>query len=393
MIRRLAWVYRRTLLRPTGVIAVVGSFGKTTTTRAVAAALGPECCSKAIGNARSFIADAVLRISPGAPWAVLEVGIDGPGQMERLARMVHPRIVVVTGVGSEHHRSLFTLGVTRYEKSRMLSVLDTDGLAVLNGDDPNVLWMRERTRARVITCGFGMENDVRAVDFRSAGPDGASFTIVSQDSTHRVEARLPSRQQARSLLSAFVVARYAASMAGETVLERLGRFEAPPGRFQPVRLPSGVVLIRDEFKSAPETIHAALDALLEIPARRRVVVLGDVSEPPGGMGRVYREIGAHLVRVADLAVLVSHDFRRYASGARRVQEPVAFMSAGPELEPSIRLLKKELRPGDVVLIKGRDTQKLERIALALAGRTVECRVRMCRLSVRCERCPRLATPV
>ncbi len=386
-------MYRRTLLKSTGVIAVVGSFGKTTTTRAVAAALGPECCSKAIGNARSFIADAVLRIAPAAPWAVLEVGIDGPGQMARLARMVCPRVVIVTGVGSEHNRSLFNLGVTRYEKSRMLSVLDGDGWAVLNGDDPNVLWMRERTRARIVTFGFGSENDVRAVDFRTHGPEGASFLIVSPDSTHFVETRLPSRQQARSLLAAFAVSRLAAAIPAETVVARLGRFEPPPGRFQPVRLSSGVVLIRDEYKSAPETIHAALDALMEIPAGRRVVVLGDVSEPPGGMGRVYREIGAHLVQVADVAVLVTRDFRRYASGARKIREPEGFIGVGPQLEPAIRVLKEELKPGDVVLVKGRDTQKLDRIALALMGRTIECRIPMCRLSTRCESCPRLSSPL
>ncbi|MEJ2079407.1 MAG: Mur ligase family protein [Acidobacteriota bacterium] len=390
VIRRVAWLYRRTLLKPTGVIAVVGSFGKSTTTRAVAAALGPECCSKAIGNARSFIADALLRVPPGAPFAVIEVGIDGPGQMERLAHMVRPRIAVVTGVGCEHNRSMFSLGVTRYEKSRILSVLDTQGLAILNGDDPNVLWMRQRTKARVITCGFGAENDVRAIDFRCHGPEDASFSIVAGESIHRVETRLPSRQQARSLLAAFAVARYAAAVPVEMLVERLAGIEALPGRFQPIRLPSGVVLIRDEFKSPPESIHAALDALQEIPARRRVVVLGDISEPPMGMGRAYREIGRHLVRVADLAALVTHDFRRYASGARQVKEPECFIGLGAEIDRAIRVLKQKLRPGDVVLLKGRDTQKLDRIALALMGRTVECKLRFCRLSVRCERCPKLS---
>ncbi len=320
---------------------------------------------------------------------MIEVGIDGPGQMGRLAGMISPRVVIVTGVGSEHNRSMFSLSVTRYEKSKILTGLGTGGLAILNGDDPNVLWMRERTKARVITCGFGAENDIRAEDFRVHGPDRASFTIVSPESAHCVETRLPSRQQARSLLSAFAVARFGAEIQPEIVLERIARFEALPGRFQPVSLPSGATLIRDEFKSAPETIYAALDALLEVPARRRIVVLGDVSEPPGGMGHVYREIGARVVQVADLAVLVTRESRRYASGARKVREPDSFIAAGPRFEGAVRILEGLLGPGDVVLLKGRDTQKLERIALTLMGGDVKCRIRMCRLSIRCDACSRL----
>lgn len=390
VLRRIAWLYRRTLLRKTGIIAVVGSFGKTTTTRAVASALGPECSSRAIGNVQSFIADGLLRVSPAARWAVLEVGVDRPGQMEILARMLSPDVVIVTGIGSEHNRSFLSLDVTRYEKSRILSVLDENDTAILNGDDLNVRWMSGRTKARVVTYGFGPQSDVCCTEFQCVGPEEASLEIASRSGRHRIRVRLPSRQQALSLLASFAAGENAAKLPAESVLERLAGFEAVQGRFQPVRLPSGAVLIRDEFKSAPETIRAAVDALAEIPARRRIVVLGEVSEPPGSMGPIYREIGRRVANVADVAVFVSRNFQRYSAGGRKVGNDSAFVDVGPDFEKAVDFLHTELRNGDLVLLKGRDTQKLDRIALALMGRAVHCRLRMCRISMRCDQCSRLS---
>ncbi len=389
LFQHTAWLYRRTLLRRTRIIAVVGSFGKTTTAQAVSCALGPECRPPALGNNRSYVAEALLRVPPTAPWSVIEVGINGPGQMQMLARMLRPKIVIVTGVGCEHNRSLFNLSVTRYEKSRMVSALDSDGLALLNGDDPNVRWMSSRTRAQVTTFGFGPGNDIRACGFQCRGPEDASMTVESAGSSRLLQTRLPSRQQALSLLAAFAVGRSAA-IRPETLIERLSLFESVQGRFQPVRLPSGAVMIRDEFKSAQETVHSALDALEEIPARRRIVILGEISEPAGSMGPVYKEAGRHVGRVADLAVFVTHNFQRYATGARAFLDSGRLINAGSRFERAVEALRSELRPGDVVLLKGRDTQRLDRIALALMGERVGCHVQMCRLPFRCARCPQLA---
>ncbi len=107
--RGLASLYRRTLVRNTCLVAVVGSFGKSSTARAVVAALGGTPHRHIVFNTRSYVALAVFRIRPGQRHAVLEVGINGPGQMARHARTVEPEITVVTSVGSEHNRALKTL--------------------------------------------------------------------------------------------------------------------------------------------------------------------------------------------------------------------------------------------------------------------------------------------
>jgi UDP-N-acetylmuramyl pentapeptide synthase len=177
----------------TRVIAVVGSFGKSTTTRAIAAALGVPEHGWMLSNSWSWIAFALMRIRPGQRHAVIEVGISKPGLMKGYARTVGPDIAVVTSIGSEHHVSLGTLEVTRAEKSWMLQVLPASGAAVLNGDDPNVMWMKEETRARVVTFGFGAAGDVRAGEVGLDWPRGTRFhlTAFGEERDVRPVARSP----------------------------------------------------------------------------------------------------------------------------------------------------------------------------------------------------------
>ena len=179
---------------------------------------------------------------------VLEVGIDLPGQMAVYARMVRPDVVVVTSVGSEHNRSLGTLETTRFEKSAMVARLPPLGLAVLNGDDANVLWMRQRTGARAVTFGFGPTCDVRATDVRLEWPRGTRFMLHVGGMKRPVALRLLGRQMVGAALAAIAVALEQGAPV-DTVLERLSALAPTSGRLQPVALEDGAYLLRDEFKS------------------------------------------------------------------------------------------------------------------------------------------------
>src|SRR5690606_20899084 len=152
--------------RRTRVVAVVGSLGKTTTRRAVHAAL--DCPDRGFSHSNygASLAANLLRVRPGDRYAVLEAGIMGPGAMEGISRMVRPDIVVVTSSASDHHRSFPTLFDTRAEKVRIVSALPPGGIAFLNGDDPHVRWMATQTVAQVVTFGLGPDNDVRALNVR-----------------------------------------------------------------------------------------------------------------------------------------------------------------------------------------------------------------------------------
>lgn len=390
VVRTLAGWYRRTFGARTRVVTVIGSFGKTTTARALVAALGCRPHPNLERNAGISVHRALLRIRPGERHRVLEVGIDAPRQMARYAGLVRPQIVVVTCIGSEHNRSLGSLERTRDEKAEMLRVLGPGDLAVGNGDDEHVRWMLEQTRARRITFGLGEHNDVRAVDIRLNPPHGIACTILAGGHRIEVQGRLLGRHQVRSYLAAAAVA-LAEGVSPDRLQAALADVRPGSSRLELVPLANGVTLLRDEYKSTLETIHAALDVLAELPAARKVVLIGPISEPPGSQGPRYRAVGAHIAAVAQLAIAVGCDYTKYVSGAARAGLPRdRFLYAGPGVHDAIAVLRRELRPGDLVLLKGRSTQCLQRVALALMGRTVRCAIMNCRLSHKlCDECPLL----
>jgi UDP-N-acetylmuramoyl-tripeptide--D-alanyl-D-alanine ligase len=386
-----AHVHRRTLARHARIIAVVGSFGKSTTTRAIHAAIGrnPESCSGR--NALSFVAGAVLRIRARDRHAVIEVGIDRPGQMKKYARMLRPDITVVTSIGSEHNRSLKTIEVTRSEKAEMVRLLRPSGIAVMNGDDPNVVWMRTETRARVVTFGFGESNEVRATNITVDWPNGLCFTLHAAGETRLMKTRLLGKHMAYPILAAVAVS-ILEGFTLDQVISALEVLPPTPGRMETIPLANGATLVRDDFKSAIETIDAALDALAEIPATRRMVLLGEVSEPLGKSGPIYRRLGERIGQKVAHAIFVgaSGPSRHFTRGLRRGGlSPEQLVYAGMNISRAVDSVREKLGPGDVLLIKGRDTQRLDRVALALTGRTVRCNLTFCDAKLRCQYCPML----
>jgi UDP-N-acetylmuramyl pentapeptide synthase len=386
---RLAVLHRRVLVSRTRVVAVTGSFGKTTTTRAVSAAIGYEQRRKRGGNAFAAIARAVLRTRPWDRYLVIEVGVAGPGQMDPYTSILRPDIAVVTSIGSEHMRSFGSLEATRAEKAKLVRALPPTGLAVLNGDDPMVRSMATETRARVATFGFESQNDVRATDLELVWPEGSRFTIGAGGKRRSVTTRLLGWPMVYPLLAAVTVALFEGQDLDET-LARLEALPQTPGRLEVIPLENGAFVLRDDFKSTLETVDAALDVLAEIPARRRMVVLGEVSEPPGSQGPIYRRLGARVAEVASRAVFVGVNFQRYAAGARGAGLPAtAMVNAGRDVLGAAELVRSWLGPGDVVLVKGRDTQRLDRIWLAIEGRPVRCNIDFCDARGRCDSCPML----
>jgi UDP-N-acetylmuramyl pentapeptide synthase len=121
------------------------------------------------------------------------------------------------------------------------------------------------------------------------------------------------------------------------------------------------------------------------------VVLGDISEPFGKQWQIYRKVGERIAQVATKAIFITGKFRAYAAGAKSAGLPsLSIMGAERSVLKAVELLRDDLRPGDVVLIKGRDNQRLDRITLALIGKKVCCDIDFCDTrAVRCETCPNL----
>ena len=390
LLSALAGWYRRNVVSGTRIVAVVGSFGKSTTTRAVTAALQRPVDRKLSFNCWSYVAGGILRVNVRDRHSVIEVGINDTGQMDQYARMIRPDIAIVTSIGSEHHRSLGSLEVTCAEKAKMIEALSSTGLAVLNGDDPNVRRMAKLTKAKVLTYGFDQSNDVRASEFSLEWPEGMRFRLHINGQTRIVSSALVGRHMVYPVLAAVAVATNE-GFTLDQIFSSLQSMPPTPGRLEPVLLPERVVLLRDDYKSSLETVHVALDVFSEIPAGRRGIVMGEVSEPPGSQGPIYRELGKRIAATADYAIFVGGNFQRYATGAMEAGMPrSALFDAKGSVRKAAGYLRSELKAGDAVLIKGRDTQRLGRVALEITGHKVGCDIDFCDTRVvACGDCPML----
>ena len=385
--------YRMTLARRPRVVAVVGSVGKTTTMRTVSAVLDRPVSRPALLNMNSHAAvgRALLGVRPWQRRAVLEVGIIAPGQMRRQAGTVRPNVVVVTAIAHDHWESFHSLEAIREEKAAMVRALPPSAVAVLNADDPNVRWMAGQTRAPVVLTGEDEDAEVRAMDVAIDWPGGTSFTVAIGERTWPVHTRLLGRHMVFPALAAIAVAHVEGRSIDDAVAT-LATLEPTPGRMQTLVLPSGAVVIRDEFKGTKDAWMAALAAFAEVPARRRFAVFGEISEVSGNQD--YRDIGQRLALV-DRAIFVatSKNFQLFRTGAvagglsrEKVQRAESYREV-------VQLLQDDLGEGDVVLIRGRWQQALGRIALALAGQDVQCRADPCPYKrMLCDVCPMLNQP-
>lgn len=391
----VAAAHRRGLGRSTKVVAVVGSHGKTTTTRAVRHALGLGAEPEQHTNCLGELAGDVLRCGRSCARRVLEVGISHPGQMRAYARMLCPDITVVTAVGSDHNRTLGSRETTRAEKSEMVACLPPDGLAVLNGDDADVLWMRRRARSRTVTFGFSPSCDIRAGAVALDWPHGMRFEVRTPQGTAAGRVRWLGRRMVYSALAA-IAAGLDLGVPLDAILDRLAATPPVTGRLQLVESPGGVYVLRDDFKGGLETVHSALDALdaVPLPPARKWVVLGDISDPMGEPRAHYHAVGERVARIASFAVLVGENVHWYAGGLQRGGlQPGQIVNAGASIAPVAGLIRGRARPGDVVLVKGRGFQRMARVSLALLGRDVRCDLRVCHVKATvCDTCPALELP-
>jgi UDP-N-acetylmuramyl pentapeptide synthase len=389
LFRPSAWLYRRTVVRKARVVAVTGSFGKTTTSQAIAAVLGAPAPDAR--NHKTGIAVCLFRYADSSRTCVLEVGIDGPGQMRGFARMIRPDVAVLSGIGSEHGRSLGTVERTLEEKSELVRALRSHGLAILNADDPLAVSAASRTRARVSLCGFSPEADVRVESYRIAWPKGNELRVSVHGRPIAFNTRLLGRQMVFPALAALAVA-HEEGVPLELAAERLAALKPVSGRMELAQMANGAICINDSFKGSFESFAAALETVAEAPASRRLLIVGDITEPPGKQSEAYRRLGRKLAEVQDAQIIhIGREAQSLRAGAKKAGFPAdRILELGEEVLPAIERIHQLVEPGDTVLLKGRDSQKLERILLALQDVDVRCGIKYCDKRVDgCTGCPLL----
>lgn len=351
------------------VVGITGSVGKSSTKELAAALLGryrrvlksPKSYNNEFGLPLS-----VLLLRPETEVALLEMGTYGPGELTALAAIARPDVTVVTNVGHSHLERMGTQEAIAAAKGELVAALPEGGVAVLNADDPRVRPMASLTRARPLFYGLGASADLRATGLVSHGLDGLSFTLHYQGEARPLE-RLPlfGAHHVYTALAAAGIG-LAVGLTLDEVAAGLRVVHAPV-RLVPLAGPGGSTILDDSYNASPASTLAALALLAELPAGRRIAVLGDMLELGAYEVEGHREVGRAAAAVADELITVGPRARLIAEEALRQGLAATRVRSLPGKEELGRLLRGVLTGGDVVLIKGSRGLALETVIAELRG--------------------------
>ncbi|GAA0656501.1 UDP-N-acetylmuramoyl-tripeptide--D-alanyl-D-alanine ligase [Kitasatospora atroaurantiaca] len=359
----------------TAVVALTGSAGKTSTKDLIAQVLqrqGETVFTHGSLNNEIGHPMTALRVEPSTRHLVLEMGARHKGDIEYLTGITPPRIGLVLNIGTAHLGEFGSKEAIAEAKGELVEALTEDGIAILNADDPLVRAMAERTKARIVLFGESPKADIRASDVRLDDAGRPSFTLITPAGSAPVQLRLYGEHHVSNALAAAAVA-VALGMSVDDTAAALGEAGAlSRWRMEVVDRADGVTVVNDAYNANPESMRAALRALVSMggrgPGRRRTwAVLGEMRELGEDSLGEHDAIGRLAVRldVTKLVAVGGRDAACMELGARNEgswgEESVLVSDA----DAAVELLRGQLRPGDVVLVKASRSVGLEKVAEAL----------------------------
>lgn len=392
----IALLYRRFFLKKVRIIVVIGSLGKSTTTSSIKYLLGHSVKTSFESNAFSAIAMQILSIKPGEVNIAIEVGIAKKGDMERYAQMIRPNIVVITSIDYDHSSAIGNLEQIAKEKSKIFNSSAVPEMVILNGDDVNVVKMVESLNTRKITFGFNLGNSYQCTANHLNWPDGCVISVKNEKINETFSVSLFGDKLVYCFLASLAVASEL-NIPLELIRKRISNIRPVNGRMQIVKLKSGAVLIRDEFKSTTASVNASLNFLDQIPAKRKIILLGSISHIVSLIAshprHFYKRIGQKVGEIADNAFFVSsRDYEQVlASSAKKAgMNDNNIIKTKGDWTKIPKMLQADLSEGDVILITGDRLQYLERLSIILQGESVKCNIKTCDLRyIYCKDCCRL----
>lgn len=350
------------------VIAITGSIGKTSTKEVIASVLSRRFSTlKSQGNLNNEIGLplTLLNLQPGHEKAVLEMGAGyALGELTLLCEIARPQIAVVTIVAPVHLERMGTLENIALNKSELVRALPASGTAVLNGDDPLVRAMKDVTEASVTFYGLDEGNDLRATDIVSHGLNGVHFTLTVKSTGDSWRVRLPllGRHSVHTALAAAGAAN-AAGMGWDEIVAALQKLDAQV-RLLVVAGYNDSTLIDDTYNAAPESTVAALNLLGEMKGSK-VAVLGDMLELGSYTEEGHLKVARRASVAADRLVVVGSLGRLIGEEALRAGMPPHKVFFAADNAQVVEYLKRLLKPGDHVLVKGSRGLHMEEIIYGL----------------------------
>lgn len=356
----------------TAVIAVTGSNGKTTTKEMIAACLESSIpTAKTEGNLNNLIGLPLnlLRLTGKEKVAVIEMGMNVPGEIKRLTEIAEPDIGIITNIEHVHLEGLGDIERVKNEKGELFRGMSKAGTILVNQDDTRVVELAEEFQGSKITFGIEKEADIMAKDIKFKGSHGMEFTLITKDIREDFFIPLLGKHFIPNALCAIGISRLF-NIEIEKVKNVLENFRPFQMRMEVFRLGDGITLINDAYNANPKSMAYALETVSMLKKEgRAIAVLGDMLELGEFTEEAHRNIGELIGRLSIDFLLAIGD-----------QSPILIESAirsglSPENakiieshHEAVLILKGMARPGDFILVKGSRKMAMEEIVKGLLNR-------------------------
>jgi UDP-N-acetylmuramoyl-tripeptide--D-alanyl-D-alanine ligase len=355
-------------------VAIAGSNGKTTTKELVAAVLSKKFnVLKTTGNLNNLIGvpATMLRMSEQHTAAVVEIGTNTPGEIEKLCAILEPTHGVITNVGREHLELLGSLeGVAEEEGALFRYLAEHDGTAFINLDDAQIRRLAAGSQ-RKVSYSLSGAADVSAEIERLSELGTPVLRLESDRERAIVTLRLPGIHSATNALAATAIGLHFGLTLEEirSVLEEFEPLQGSSGyaRLAPVRAKNGALILNDTYNANPDSMLVAFNTLRAMPlpsGGRRIVVLGDMKELGTTSADEHRHLGEELG--SDGSIAAAYFFGNDMNLAHGALDGTAVQSQTFRDKPElIQALLRDLTPNDLVLVKGSRSMKMEEVVAGL----------------------------
>ena len=356
-LQTLATAVRRLWGKP--VVGVTGSAGKTTTKEAIAHVLAtryPVLKSEGNFNNHFGLPLMLLKLQPEQQMAVIEMGMSHAGEIAALAKIAQPEIGVVTVVAPVHLEYFDSLAGIARAKYELIASLPPGGTAVLNADDEYVSQFGRDFSGKVVLYGTRKPADVRAENVESLGAEGSAFDVVVYGVRERATLPLIGTHNISNALAAVAVG-LDRGIHLSAILAALASLTPADKRGEVVQL-GNIKVINDCYNSNPKALEEMVDALATMPAKRKIVVAGEMLELGPSGEQIHRCAGKHIAdKKIDVLIGVRGQAQAMVEAAKTAGMRAEFVATPEEAG---EWLARESRDGDVVLLKASRGVKLEK---------------------------------
>ena len=355
---RMASNYR--MLFSPRIIGVTGSVGKTTTKEfcyAVLSAFGNTLKTEGNRNNEIGVPNTLFRLENATEYAVVEMGMDHAGEIERLTRCVRPSAGIITMIGVSHLENLGTRENILKAKMEICAGLPDGAPLVLNADNDLLPTAQVPNRLRAVWFGIEKEADVRATDIKT-GAQGTTFTLVDRENgTFPVSIPTAGVHTVYDALAAYAAATRL-GLDPAACAAALSRYETT-GMRQHIVEKGGVTVVEDCYNASPDSMKAAISVLKALPNRRKIALLGDMLELGDASEEGHRHTG-EWVAEAGIDVLIAYGPRSavMAEAAKAGGVTTVHCQNAQEV---LQCLQQFVQPGDALLAKASHAMKLEEL--------------------------------